>query len=133
VLPARINLVTPGVADVAQSRAFYERLGFAASGFESSKVAFFDMNGTVPGLYGREALADDAGITDGGVSEDGSRFHGVSLAISLASKSEVDDAIVFAQTAMGESCRRRGTCCGAAIRDTLPIRMVISARSRTIG
>lgn len=101
MLPTRINLVTLGVADVGQSRAFYESLGFAASGFESSDVAFFDMNGTVLGLYGQAALAEDAGVSEDGINDDGSRFRGTSLAINLASKSEVDDALAFAQSCGG--------------------------------
>lgn len=96
MLPARINLVTLGVADVARSKAFYERLGFRAAGFESETVAFFDMNGTVLGLYGREALAEDAGVED-----DGSGFRGFSLAINFASKSDVDNALGFAETCGG--------------------------------
>jgi len=59
-LPRHLALVTLGVADVATSRAFYEALGLEAAGFESADIAFFDMNGTVLALFGREALAADA-------------------------------------------------------------------------
>jgi len=122
VLPTRINLVTLGVADVGQSRAFYESLGFAASGFESSDVAFFDMNGTVLGLYGQAALAEDAGVSEDGINDDGSRFRNPRLTTHWRLR----------KAAGGVSCSRRGMCSGVAIRDILPIRMVISGRSRTI-
>lgn len=92
MLPARINLVTLGVADVGQSRAFYERLGLRASRLDNADVAFFDMNGTVLGLYGRAALAEDAGVADEAV-----HFHGSSLAINLGSKREVNEALEFAE------------------------------------
>lgn len=97
-LPARINLVTLGVADVAAATAFYERLGFKASGFESESVTFFDMNGTILGLYGRAALAEDAGVES---DHAGAAFKGVTLAINLASKTEVDAALAFAETCGG--------------------------------
>lgn len=97
VLPARINLVTLGVADVSVARAFYERLGFVASGFESADIAFFDMNGTVLGLYGNEALAEDAGV-----EADGAGFRSVSLAINLETKQAVDEALAFAESCGGE-------------------------------
>jgi len=91
VLPRRINIVTLGVGDVAHSRKFYESLGFVASGFESKDVAFFDMNGTVLGLYGRGPLAEDAGVVD-----DGNGFRGVSLAINFETKAQVDEGLAFA-------------------------------------
>jgi hypothetical protein len=90
-------MVTLGVANVASSRHFYERLGFVASGFDSKDVTFFDMNGTVLGLYGRVPLAEDAGVSDKG---DG--FRGVSLAINLASKEAVDQALGFAESCGGQ-------------------------------
>ena len=93
MLPAKITLVTLGVADVAASRAFYERLGFLASGFESDDVAFFEMSGTVLGLFGRAALAEDAGVSD-----DAGRFKSASLAINLDSKAAVDAGLEHART-----------------------------------
>lgn len=97
VLPARINIVTLGVADVPTSRRFYERLGFVASGFDSENVAFFDMNGSILGLYGRSPLAEDAGV-----SEVGDGFRGVSLAINLGNKKAVDQALDFAESCGGK-------------------------------
>jgi uncharacterized protein len=97
-LPAHVSLITLGVRDVAASRAFYERLGFRASGFENADVTFFDMNGTVLGLFGRDDLAEDAGVP-----VEGGGFRGVSCAINVASEADVDQALAHAET------------CGAAI------------------
>lgn len=91
LLPRHLSLVTLGVGDLAVSRAFYERLGLVASGFDSDSVCFFDMNGTVLGLFGREALAEDAGV-----DEAGSGFRGVSCAMNVASEAEVDAALAHA-------------------------------------
>lgn len=90
----RLSLVTLGVGDVAKSRAFYERLGFVAEPFDSEDVAFFDMNGTVFGLYGRDALARDAGV-----QSQGSGFRSGSLGINLESESEVDQTLQEAEAA----------------------------------
>ena len=55
-----ISMITLGVSDLAASVKFYEEgLGFPR--MESPpEVAFFTLNGTWLGLYGREALAVDA-------------------------------------------------------------------------
>ncbi len=71
----KLSLVTLAVADVGRSRAFYEALGFVSMEPASPDVAFFELGGVVLGLYGRQALAADAGI-----SPDGSGFAGVTLA-----------------------------------------------------
>ncbi|HYD70389.1 VOC family protein [Azospirillum sp.] len=80
----RLSLVTLGVADVARSRAFYERLGFVASSTSNANVAFFQAGGTVLALFGRAALAQDATVP-----EQGSGFRGVTLAHNVATKDEV--------------------------------------------
>jgi hypothetical protein len=87
----RLTLVTLGVTDVARSKAFYEALGFVASGFESPDVAFYEAGGVVLALFGRHALAEDAGVTD-----DGRGFRGVSLAHNTRSESEVDAVLAHA-------------------------------------
>jgi len=96
VIPARISLVTLGVADVAKARAFYQALGFVAAEFDSPSVAFFQLNGTVLSLYGRAPLAEDAGV-DG----DGRGFRAVALAINVAEKAAVDGALAHAKACGG--------------------------------
>jgi predicted lactoylglutathione lyase len=86
-VPAHLSLVTLGVADVAASTAFYESLGWQRLGGSENEVSFFQVGGTVLGLFGRGALADDAAVPD-----DGGGFRGVSLAINLATTELVDAA-----------------------------------------
>ena len=88
----RITLITLGVAEVAASTAFYERLGFNRSSASNDSVSFFHMNGTVLGLFGRDELAADAGVAP--TRPQG--FEGVSLAQNLGSRQEVDAAWEFA-------------------------------------
>lgn len=88
----RINLVTLGVADVAAARAFYQRLGLKASPAGNDDVAFFDANGVVLGLFGHDALAQDAQVHP----HPRPPFRGVSLAWNAADEAEVDAIITHA-------------------------------------
>jgi predicted lactoylglutathione lyase len=88
----RINLVTLGVADIAVSRAFYERLGFVASSASNPHVAFFDANGVALGLFGHDALAEDAQLNPSA----NPAFRGVSLAWNAGSTAEVDNILSHA-------------------------------------
>lgn len=90
----RISMITLGVRDLAASIEFYEKgLGFPR--MESPPdVAFFTLNGTWLGLYGREALAQDATV-----SPEGSGFAAFSLSHNVASEQEVDDVVAEAVAA----------------------------------
>ena len=90
----RLSLVTLGVADVARSRIFYERLGFKASSASNENVTFFEAGGVVLGLFGRSALAQDASV-----SEEGSGFAGVALAHNARSEADVDAILAEAAAA----------------------------------
>ncbi len=83
-------MVTLGVADVARSTAFYESLGWRRSPASEETITFFEMQGSVLGLYGREALAED--VT---VDAAGSGFRGVTCALNCDGPAEVD--AVFAE------------------------------------
>ena len=87
-VPNRISIITLGVADLARSTAFYESLGWTNTSTAPS-ISFFEMQGSVLGLYEWSALADDAKVP-----AQGSGFRGVALAMNLASPAEVDE--VFA-------------------------------------
>jgi len=88
----RITMITLGVADVAASTAFYQKLGFKRSSASNDNVTFFHMNGTVLGLFGRDALAADAGQQPSKPQS----FEGMSLCHNLGSRAEVDTAWDFA-------------------------------------
>src|ERR687887_1064380 len=82
-----VSLITLGVADYKRSNAFYAALGWAPAR-EIANTAFFQANGVVLVLWGREKLAADMGISD-----DGARWGGVALAHNVASDEEVDRVI----------------------------------------
>lgn len=96
----RLSLVTLGVADIARARAFYEALGLEAGGSSNENVVFFDMDGVILALYGREALADDARVAAAGEG-----FAGVTLAWNLPSETAVDAAFAAALAAGASSVK----------------------------
>jgi len=89
----RISMITLGVRDLPQAVRFYEALGLPRR--ESPpEVAFFTLNGTWLGLFGRDSLAKDANV-----SGEGSGFRSVALAHNLASPAEVDQVMAQAEAA----------------------------------
>ncbi|QOR38074.1 VOC family protein [Billgrantia diversa] len=93
----RISMITLGVRDLEASIRFYEQ-GLGLPRMESPpEVAFFTLNGTWLGIYGRESLAEDAGIP-----AEGSGFAGIALAHNLGSEAEVDELLEQAVSAGGK-------------------------------
>ncbi len=93
-MQARISMITLGVADLERSVRFYtEGLGWERMASPPS-VAFFPLNGTWLGLYGREALAEDAGV-----GAEGEGFRAVTLAHNVANEAEVDEVLALAVAA----------------------------------
>lgn len=85
----RISLITLGVVDLAAATRFYETLGFELhSGQSNESVSFFALGGgLVLALFGRDALAEDAGQPP---------FAGrtaISLAYNTRSELEVDKLV----------------------------------------
>jgi catechol 2,3-dioxygenase-like lactoylglutathione lyase family enzyme len=56
-----VSLVTLGVSDYNRAKEFYEALGWSVT-WEVQETAFFQANGVVLVLWGREKLACDTGI-----------------------------------------------------------------------
>jgi Predicted lactoylglutathione lyase len=88
----RVSLITLGVADVAVARTFYERLGWRV-GLNVEETVFFQIGGLIFTLWGRDKLARDCGVTDGG------GWGGVALAHNVGSRDEVDRTIEEARAA----------------------------------
>lgn len=90
-LEPRLTMITLGVADLPASTMFYEGLGFAKSSASRETVTFFLTDGTVLGLFGRHALAEDAGVA---AFRDGPGA--TAIAHNLRSEKEVDEAFAHA-------------------------------------
>jgi len=59
--PQRVSLITLGVADLAVSRKFYGDLGWEPKDEVPGEVVFYQLNGSVLGLFGIAPLAKDQG------------------------------------------------------------------------
>ncbi len=92
MMDQRISLVTLGVDDLAQSKAFYEALGWTNAATEAGIVAF-DLQGSVLGLYSKADLARDVGLPLV------SGFTGQTYSHNVAQKAEVARLIERARTA----------------------------------
>lgn len=95
-VPARLGLVTLGVADLGRSVAFYEALGWekASSSIEGT-IVWFRTADTHVGLFPYDELAEDAKLR--GPKPSG--FGGVTLAINVATEDEVTRALDAAHAA----------------------------------
>jgi catechol 2,3-dioxygenase-like lactoylglutathione lyase family enzyme len=89
----RLSVVTLGVADLDRARTFYQALGFVDRANEGDGVVFFNSNGMVLALWGRDQLAEDSAVTDGG------GWGGVTLAHNVRSPAEVDAVLAEAEAA----------------------------------
>lgn len=96
----RVTLITLGVSDLAAARGFYERLGWQAHGRSMDSVVFYQMHGSVLGLFGREALAEDQGRPGADLGTGA-----MTLAQNYPSEAEVDAAYAAAIAAGGTALK----------------------------
>ena len=88
----RLSLLTLGVADIDESRRFYEALGWRETP-RAEGVVFFQAGGMVVALWERAALAEDSGVDDTG------GWGGITLAHNVSSPEAVDSVIEQARAA----------------------------------
>jgi predicted lactoylglutathione lyase len=89
----RLSLVTLGISDLDRARKFYEGMGWKTGAKVADDVVFFQAGGMVVSLWGRDQLAEDSAVTDGG------GWGGVTLAYNTRSPEEVDEVIEQARAA----------------------------------
>ncbi len=68
---------------MAVSRAYYEAMGWVTAPISMDQVTFFQSGNQVLGLYLRDALAHDTGLTD-------AKPGGITLAVNTQDRGEVD-------------------------------------------
>lgn len=100
-LRPRISMITLGVSDLVRSAAFYRQLGLPQMPSPPT-VAFFNLNGSWLGLFPRDRLAADAGISAEPKRYTGG-FNNITLSHNVASEVEVDNTLRYVED------------CGAAI------------------
>jgi len=89
----RVNLITLGVTDLARSREFYEALGWATNAAAEDDVVFFQAGEGIVALWDRERLAEDSRV------EDSPGWGGITLAVNVGSREEVDEIATEARRA----------------------------------
>jgi catechol 2,3-dioxygenase-like lactoylglutathione lyase family enzyme len=92
----RLTMITLGVRDLARARKFYETLGWTAREAGGGDIIFFQLQGSVMGLYPRPALAEDAALHDDAPD---AQFGGIALAYNARDKTEVDRVLGEAKAA----------------------------------
>ena len=88
-IPARLSIVTLAVADVARSGTFYQSLGWERCASSMDAIAWFRLTGSFLGIFGADALAEDAGLA--GATR--GRFGGITLAINVETEAAVGAAL----------------------------------------
>jgi predicted lactoylglutathione lyase len=80
----RVTVITLGARDLARARRFYEALGWKTGAAPDDEVVFFQAGDMVLSLWDRAKLAEDSCVEDAG------GWGGVTLALNLGSREEVD-------------------------------------------
>jgi len=84
-IPARLGIVTLGVADLSRSIAFYDALGWERCGSSSDEIAWFRTADAHIGLFPWHELAEDARLP----AEPRAPFGGIPLAINVEAATDV--------------------------------------------
>jgi hypothetical protein len=120
----RLSLVTLGVRDLDQARRFYDALGWTTGWQEGEDVVFFQAGGMIVALWGRDQLAADSGVRDGG------EWGGITLAQNVGSPEEVDRVIGEAERAGARITRPGAETFWVAMRVSSSTPRVMPGRSR---
>lgn len=99
-------MITLGVRDVAASTQFYAKLGWRRSSASNDQVTFFHGQGMVLGLYGYQALAEDARHEPTPSVPEPGGFPGFSLSINFSDQQQVDTAFEKAVECGGVSVKK---------------------------
>ncbi len=102
-METRLSLITLGVRDLKRSRAFYEKLGFTASSASNENVVFFQCGALALGLFGWDALAEDAQVPAAGEG-----FRGISVSQNVRTREEVARVLAEAEAAGAKIVRPAG-------------------------
>ena len=91
-IPARMSVVTLGVADLERSKNFYEALGWERTASSNEEICWYRTADSYLGLYPHDLLAADANLP----ATPRAAFGGITLAICVGSEEEVTTAIAEA-------------------------------------
>jgi predicted lactoylglutathione lyase len=99
-VPANFTIVTLGVTDLDRSAQFYRDLGWEQRGDQAEGITWFRTSGTWVGLFGYDALAEDA-ATKPVPADQQPIYRGITLALNLDSVEAVDRAFAHVREVGG--------------------------------
>lgn len=102
MVPARVSLVTITAKNLPEMRAFYQKLGWEEAEVSSDTYAVFKTAGVLLTLFPVAEMAKEMQIE---LSENDSYTSGVTLAVNVDQKEEVDKAIETVRNASGTILR----------------------------
>jgi predicted lactoylglutathione lyase len=105
-IPQRLHFVTLGARSVANLRDFYKAWGWVENAGGTDDYASFTAGSVRLAIYPRDRLAEEAAPGEAPAEHGG--WNGMTLAINLASRREVDAAVEDA-TAAGATLVQAGT------------------------
>jgi len=85
-IPARLSIVTLGVADLPTMREFYKGLGWTAAIEVGDEFAAFHLGGVVLALFPADQLTEEAALT----GDEGSGIAAMTLALNVDQSEDVD-------------------------------------------
>jgi catechol 2,3-dioxygenase-like lactoylglutathione lyase family enzyme len=92
----RFSMVTLGVADLARATAFYSQgLGWKPAKGSCDEITFFQMGSCILGLFPRDELAKDAGLSE----TPPPTTAGITISHNVSSTAEVDQVMADAERA----------------------------------
>jgi predicted lactoylglutathione lyase len=94
-VPARISIITLGVADLARATAFYRALGWEPTPPSTDDITFIETSGSMLALFPTDELAADAGLA----ASASTGFRGVTMAINVESDDQVRRVLAEAEAA----------------------------------
>jgi len=94
-VPARLTILTLGVADLARANAFYRALGWEPVPPSNAEITFLATSGPMVALFPAADLAADAGLEPSAPSG----FRGVTAAINVDSDEDVVRVLAEAEAA----------------------------------
>jgi uncharacterized protein len=103
MIPNRISLVTIGANDLPQLRMFYKRFGWVESDGSSDTYAVFKTRGVSLSIFPIRELVKDTGLA---ITDTPQCFKGVTFAINVDKKDDVDSVINDVKLAGGKIVRK---------------------------
>jgi uncharacterized protein len=101
MVPQRISLITIGARDLPSLRAFYKKLGWDETETSSDTYAVFKTAGVLLSLFPIGELSKDVGVE---VPQQHG-FSGITLAINVDSREQVDEVIALVKKSGGTILR----------------------------